>query len=130
MEPVNPSEESLYLMKHLDRWTEDAQFVYFLSVANLLKARDLLRSRAGPVRAIVPVLLECVMNSNGLRTVRVICFGSFKLHLDSGELFKKGHKVKLQGQPFELLAVLAERPAEVLTRRELRGGNLAERHCC
>lgn len=59
------------------------------------------------------------MHRNG-RDVGVICFGSFVLRLDSGELFKKGHKIKLQGQPFELLAVLAERPDQVVTRRELR----------
>jgi TolB-like protein len=52
---------------------------------------------------------------------RIICFGSFELRLDSRELFKRGHKVKLQGQPFNLLVVLAERPAEVVTRERLKG---------
>jgi DNA-binding winged helix-turn-helix (wHTH) protein len=35
-------------------------------------------------------------------------------------LFKQGRKVKLQGQPFELLVALLERAGEVLTREELR----------
>lgn len=52
---------------------------------------------------------------------RLICFGNFELHLDSGELFKKGrHKVRLQRQPFEILAALLERPGEVVTREELK----------
>ena len=51
---------------------------------------------------------------------RLIRFSVFQVDLDSGELFKQGRKVKLQGQPFELLAALLERPGEVLTREELR----------
>jgi DNA-binding winged helix-turn-helix (wHTH) protein len=44
----------------------------------------------------------------------------FELHRESGELFKQGRRVKLQGQPFDLLLALLERPGEVLTREELR----------
>lgn len=51
---------------------------------------------------------------------RLIRFSIFELDRNSGELFKQGRKVKLQGQPFELLLALLERPGEVLTREELR----------
>jgi DNA-binding winged helix-turn-helix (wHTH) protein len=41
---------------------------------------------------------------------RLIRFSVFDLDLDAGELFRQGGKVKLQGQPFELLVALLERP--------------------
>jgi DNA-binding winged helix-turn-helix (wHTH) protein/Tol biopolymer transport system component len=50
----------------------------------------------------------------------LIRFSVFELDLDSGELFKQGRKIKLQGQPFELLVALLERPGEVVTRDELQ----------
>ncbi len=51
---------------------------------------------------------------------RLVRFSVYELDRDSGELFKQGRKIKLQGQPFELLVVLLDRPGEVLTREELR----------
>lgn len=51
---------------------------------------------------------------------RVIRFSVFEIDRDSGELFKQGRKIKLQGQPFELLVALLDRPGEVLSREELR----------
>jgi Tol biopolymer transport system component/DNA-binding winged helix-turn-helix (wHTH) protein len=47
-------------------------------------------------------------------------FGLFEADLQTGELWKSGHKVKLQGQPFRVLAALLERPGEVLLREELQ----------
>jgi DNA-binding winged helix-turn-helix (wHTH) protein/Tol biopolymer transport system component len=51
---------------------------------------------------------------------RLIRFSIFEVDRASGELFKQGRKVKLQGQPFELLLALLERPGSVVTREELR----------
>ena len=51
---------------------------------------------------------------------RIARFGNFEVDLQSGELRHKGLKVKLQGQPFQVLATLLERPGEVVTREELR----------
>ena len=48
-------------------------------------------------------------------------FGAFEVDLRSGELRKHGLRVKLQVQPFQILALLLERPGEVVTREELRG---------
>jgi len=51
---------------------------------------------------------------------RLVRFSVFEVDLDSGELFKQGRKVKLQGQPFELLLALLDRPGEVITREALK----------
>ncbi len=50
------------------------------------------------------------------RTVR---FASFELDLTTGELRKSGLKVRLQEQPFQLLAALLEIPGAVVSREEL-----------
>src|SRR6266481_5671138 len=47
-------------------------------------------------------------------------FGTFEVNLQTGELRHAGQKVKLQEQPFQILAALLERPGEVVTREELR----------
>ena len=51
---------------------------------------------------------------------RIVRFGNFEVDLESGELRHKGLRVKLQGQPFQVLAALLERPGKVVTREELR----------
>jgi DNA-binding winged helix-turn-helix (wHTH) protein len=50
----------------------------------------------------------------------VVRFSIFELNLQTGELRKQGQKLKLQEQPFQVLAALLERPGEVVTREELR----------
>jgi Tol biopolymer transport system component/DNA-binding winged helix-turn-helix (wHTH) protein len=47
-------------------------------------------------------------------------FGPFEVDFRAGELRKQGVKLKLVGQPIEVLAVLLECPGEVVTREELR----------
>ncbi len=47
-------------------------------------------------------------------------FGVFELDLTAGELRKNGVKLRLQGQPFQVLAVLIERAGEVVSREELQ----------
>jgi Tol biopolymer transport system component/DNA-binding winged helix-turn-helix (wHTH) protein len=49
-----------------------------------------------------------------------IQFGVFELDLRLGELRKQGVRIKVQEQPFKVLAALLERPGEVVTREELR----------
>jgi TolB-like protein/DNA-binding winged helix-turn-helix (wHTH) protein len=49
-----------------------------------------------------------------------IRFGVFELDPRAGELRKKGMKIKLQGQPLEILAMLLQRPGEIVTRDELQ----------
>ena len=52
--------------------------------------------------------------------LRLLRFGSFEVDLQSGELRKAGAKLKLSGQPFQVLSILLERPGEVVTREELQ----------
>lgn len=47
-------------------------------------------------------------------------FGAFELNLQTGELFKRSRRIKLQAQSLLILASLLERPGEVVTREELR----------
>src|SRR5579871_6946275 len=47
-------------------------------------------------------------------------FGTVVVDLRTGEVQKNGRKLKLQEQPFQVLAALIERPGEVVTREELQ----------
>ena len=51
---------------------------------------------------------------------RVVRFAEFQVDLQAGELFKQGIKIKLQQQPFRVLALLLEQPGDVVTREDLR----------
>jgi Tol biopolymer transport system component/DNA-binding winged helix-turn-helix (wHTH) protein len=51
---------------------------------------------------------------------RLVRFGAFEADVQSGELRKDGVKLKFSGQPFQVLAILLERPGEVVTREELQ----------
>jgi Tol biopolymer transport system component/DNA-binding winged helix-turn-helix (wHTH) protein len=51
---------------------------------------------------------------------RVVRFGVFEVDLEQRELRRSGLRVRLQEQPFQLLAALLERPGEIVTREELR----------
>src|SRR3990167_3716304 len=53
-------------------------------------------------------------------TPRGFRFGVFEVDLRTGELRKDGRKVKLQEQPFQVLAMLLERAGEVVTREEVQ----------
>jgi eukaryotic-like serine/threonine-protein kinase len=50
----------------------------------------------------------------------LVRFGVFEADLRAGELRKNGLKIRLAGQPFEVLAMMLERPGEVVTREELQ----------
>jgi len=51
---------------------------------------------------------------------RVVKFGVFEVDLELGELRKRGVRLKLGGQPFEVLRILLERPQQIVTRAELQ----------
>ena len=51
---------------------------------------------------------------------RVARFGVFELDITSGELRKSGIKLRLQGQPVQVLTLLLERAGDIVTREELR----------
>jgi TolB-like protein/DNA-binding winged helix-turn-helix (wHTH) protein/Tfp pilus assembly protein PilF len=52
--------------------------------------------------------------------VRRLKFGVFEADLRAGELTKQGKRLNLQEQPFRLLALLLEKPGELVTRDELQ----------
>jgi TolB-like protein len=47
-------------------------------------------------------------------------FGLFEADLHTGELWRSGRRLKLTGQPFSVLAMLLERPGEVISREEVQ----------
>jgi Tol biopolymer transport system component/DNA-binding winged helix-turn-helix (wHTH) protein len=50
----------------------------------------------------------------------VVHFGIFEVDLQAGELRRNGSKVRLQDQPFQVLALLLERPGQIVIREELQ----------
>jgi Tol biopolymer transport system component/DNA-binding winged helix-turn-helix (wHTH) protein len=51
---------------------------------------------------------------------RLVQFGLFDADLQAGELRRAGVRIRLQGQPFRLLAALLESPGEVVSREALQ----------
>lgn len=51
---------------------------------------------------------------------RGLRFGPYELDTESAELWKSGARVKLQLQPFRVLALLAGQPGRLLTREEIQ----------
>ena len=54
------------------------------------------------------------------RSSNVRRFATFEVDLRARELRKGGIRIRLQDQPFEILAAMIERPGEIVTREELR----------
>lgn len=54
------------------------------------------------------------------REARLLRFGVFEVDLDAGELRKNGARIRLQEQPFQVLAALLQNAGHVVTRDELR----------
>jgi len=55
-----------------------------------------------------------------IRSANVVRFEGFEVDLRAQELYKAGRKIKLQVQPFQVLAMLLERPGDVVTREEMQ----------
>src|SRR5262244_3901234 len=58
--------------------------------------------------------------AHAVPTSRVVRFGVFEVDLNKGELRKSGLKLRLKGQPFQVLSILLERPGEVVSREEFQ----------
>lgn len=54
------------------------------------------------------------------RSSNTVRFDVYEVDLRAEELYKSGRKIKLQVQPFHVLAMLLEQPGEVITREEMR----------
>ena len=60
------------------------------------------------------------MAEGSTSATQVVRFGVFEVDLRAGELHRSGVKIKLQEQPFQVLALLLEHPGEVVTREEIQ----------
>src|SRR5579884_3889134 len=49
-----------------------------------------------------------------------LAFGPFELNVPAGELRKRGIRIRLSGQPFQILLFLVAHPGEIVTREQLR----------
>ena len=47
-------------------------------------------------------------------------FGQFELDLRAGELRKQGMRIRLQEQPFQVLAMLIDHSGQIVSREELQ----------
>jgi DNA-binding winged helix-turn-helix (wHTH) protein len=50
----------------------------------------------------------------------MVQFGDYSMDVRAGELYRKGRKLKLQEQPFQILALLVAQRGQLVTRDELR----------
>src|SRR5262247_3657802 len=57
---------------------------------------------------------------NQVGTSQVIRFATYEVDLQAQELRKAGLRLRLTGQPFQVLAILLEQPGAVVTREELQ----------
>ena len=55
---------------------------------------------------------------DAIQSSHIARFDSFEVNLRSGELLKNGERIKMPEQSFQILAMLLERPAEVVTDRK------------
>jgi DNA-binding winged helix-turn-helix (wHTH) protein len=55
-----------------------------------------------------------------VRSANLVSFDAFEVDLRAQELYKGGRRIKLQVQPFQVLAMMLERPGEVVTREEMQ----------
>ena len=51
---------------------------------------------------------------------RIVRFGAFEADFQEGKLTKAGYRIHLQEQPLQILALLLERPGQIVTREEIR----------
>ncbi len=72
---------------------------------------------------LLEALAGCAMSaSSALHNAKrhLVRFDCYEADLDSGELRKRGIRLRLRDQSFQVLAVLLQHPGEVITREELR----------
>jgi len=60
------------------------------------------------------------MSASGISQPHLVRFGVFEVDLHARELRKRGIRIKLQDQPFQVLAALLEQPGQIVTRNQLQ----------
>jgi TolB-like protein/DNA-binding winged helix-turn-helix (wHTH) protein/Tfp pilus assembly protein PilF len=77
-------------------------------------------SRGAQVLELFPLMSAGLEITGADAPDRIVRFGAFEFDQRVGELRKHGLRIKLQGQPVDVLLILLERPGEVVTRDELQ----------
>ncbi len=79
------------------------------------------RGGGGPaVDGRIKVERPIAMKEAGAGPDRTVRFGTYELHLGTGELWREGQTVELAPQPTRLLALLARHPGRLVTREQIR----------
>lgn len=60
------------------------------------------------------------LESKDASSSKRILFGLYEVDLKAGELYRGGHRIALQSQPFQVLVMLLERAGSIVTKDELR----------
>lgn len=92
-----------------------------LSACNARTALDLGSTSSGDLwgtRAPISQVLGVAMGNSIQRPIAR--FEDFEVNPETGEVWKAGRPLKVQDQPFKVLAALLERPGQIVTREELR----------
>src|SRR5271155_1102853 len=84
-------------------------------------SKNLTYSSSSPTEVlwIVPHIRYTDPDMTDARPPRRYRFGVFEADSTTGELRRKGVRIKLHSQPFQVLFMLLERPGEMLTREEI-----------
>jgi DNA-binding winged helix-turn-helix (wHTH) protein len=92
-----------------------------LSGRNAQTALDLASPSPGDLSVLGPYLTPVfgVAMGNSIQPA-IARFEDFEVNLETGEVWKAGRPLKVQDQPFKVLAALLERPGQIVTREELR----------
>lgn len=78
-------------------------------------------ARSTPVRdGAIGMTAKTRLRARAEDEVLVLRFGMFEMDMRSGELRRNGTLVRLQPQPFKVLALLADRPGKVVAREEIQ----------
>src|SRR5947207_3015159 len=74
----------------------------------------------GPIAARICKVIEAICMAGTTENSSIVRFGLYEVDLQARELRKSGIRIKLQDQPFQILASLLERPGEIVTREDLQ----------
>ena len=75
---------------------------------------------SGEAEPELSVAVHCVADSSRLSDTTLLRFGPFEANTYTGELHKNGTRIKIAPQAFQILALLAGRPGELITREEIQ----------
>ncbi len=88
--------------------------------SNLAKPDAVERLFTLPGQQIYKLVGWSIAVESKTQSSKKVRFGAFSADLTAGQLYKQGRRIKLQQQPFQLLAMFLERAGEVIGRDEFR----------